>query len=78
MSPRRAAALRAFAESGGQERDPILEEPQELHLPPRCPECKVGKHGNCDGTTWCPVCDERVECPCSEGAHLRNPEAAVR
>lgn len=29
MSPRRAAALRAFAESGGQERDPILEEEEE-------------------------------------------------
>lgn len=29
-----------------------------------CPECRQGKHGNCDGTTWDTERDEEADCPC--------------
>jgi hypothetical protein len=31
-----------------------------------CPECKTGKHRNCDGTAWCFITDAPVECSCLE------------
>lgn len=31
-----------------------------------CPECKAGKHRNCDGTAWCIFRDEPTECSCVE------------
>ena len=32
---------------------------------PLCPECRVGKHGNCNGQTWDAWVDDFVRCPCS-------------
>lgn len=29
-----------------------------------CPECKTGKHWNCDGLTWDEDTDTAVPCPC--------------
>jgi hypothetical protein len=29
-----------------------------------CPECKTGKHRNCDGTSWCFRDDVPAECSC--------------
>jgi hypothetical protein len=34
-----------------------------------CPECRAGKHGNCDGTGWDIDADERVPCPCLDESH---------
>lgn len=34
------------------------------HLVGACPECQVGKHGNCSGEAWCGPCDEPAPCPC--------------
>lgn len=31
---------------------------------PICPECRDGKHKNCDGTAWDFVADELVDCGC--------------
>lgn len=36
---------------------------------PRCPECKVNKHGNCNGETWDHAADEAVPCPCDMEGH---------
>lgn len=33
-------------------------------LLPTCPECKTGKHGNCDGTAWDNEADELTTCGC--------------
>jgi hypothetical protein len=30
-----------------------------------CPECRAGKHGNCDGTAWDETADRLVDCPCN-------------
>ncbi len=30
-----------------------------------CPECRAGKHGNCDGVTWDDVTDSPAKCPCT-------------
>lgn len=37
--------------------------------PQPCPECVVGKHGNCDGRTLDRTTDEIVPCPCKEAGH---------
>jgi len=37
--------------------------------PPACPECRAGKHPNCDGRTWDTAADAHVPCPCSEKDH---------
>lgn len=34
-----------------------------------CPDCKQGKHDNCDGVGWCTTHDEPEPCPCFELAH---------
>jgi len=34
-----------------------------------CPECEVGKHGNCDGRAWDLVHDKYVECDCAVDGH---------
>jgi hypothetical protein len=34
-----------------------------------CPECRAGKHPNCDGTTWDTVRDEPAACPCAAAGH---------
>lgn len=35
------------------------------------PECRDGKHPNCDGRGWDPDTDEACECPCS--CHSTKP-----
>jgi hypothetical protein len=30
-----------------------------------CPECRAGKHRNCDGTAWDVEADALVDCPCN-------------
>lgn len=39
-----------------------------------CPECRAGKHGNCDSTTWDFDKDEGAVCPCwlANGGNLNN------
>jgi hypothetical protein len=34
-----------------------------------CPECKAGKHGNCDGMAWDFKRDQEAECFCAEEGH---------
>src|SRR5262245_56571163 len=34
-----------------------------------CPECRVGKHGNCDGTAWDFATDKPVPCVCWKRGH---------
>lgn len=34
-----------------------------------CPECRAGKHPNCDGTTWNDIEDEYDWCPCTNDYH---------
>lgn len=31
-----------------------------------CPECRDGKHINCDGTAWCDVIDFPAPCECGD------------
>lgn len=38
-------------------------------LSPRCPECRAGKHGNCDGTAWDNAADAPASCGCAEAGH---------
>lgn len=35
-----------------------------------CPECKEGKHGNCDGAAWCNAFDFQVQCVCAAVRHI--------
>lgn len=35
--------------------------PSKDHI---CPECKAGKHTNCDGSAWCNALDRDVFCYC--------------
>lgn len=35
--------------------------------PPICPECRDGKHRNCDGTAWHEEMDVRTRCRCEHG-----------
>lgn len=30
-----------------------------------CPECRAGKHDNCDGATWDDINDRPATCPCT-------------
>jgi hypothetical protein len=39
-----------------------------------CPECRAGKHGNCDGDAWCNVFDEVVPCQCGAPDHMIGGE----
>jgi hypothetical protein len=34
-----------------------------------CPECKAGKHGNCDGISWDLEQDVQAICTCSARKH---------
>ncbi len=34
-----------------------------------CPECRAGKHDNCDGTSWDWDADQGVVCPCWADNH---------
>lgn len=34
-----------------------------------CPECRVGKHGNCDGGSWDRDTDQPTTCPCWKAGH---------
>jgi hypothetical protein len=36
---------------------------------PKCPECKAGKHINCDGQAWDDDADQAVTCVCREVGH---------
>ena len=36
---------------------------------PSCPECRSGKHQNCDGQAWDAVKDEPTSCACAEEGH---------
>lgn len=38
-------------------------------VPQPCPECRAGKHGNCDGQAWDYVADVPAACPCAGGGH---------
>lgn len=42
-------------------RDPIL-----------CPECRAGKHGNCDGNAWDFDKDSPAHCECRSRQHMRQ------
>lgn len=42
---------------------------------PDCPECAVGKHGNCDDMSWDPDIDAPAVCPCFVREHLPAPPA---
>jgi hypothetical protein len=35
-----------------------------------CPECRDGKHHNCDGSGWDRETDEFIRCPCAARGHL--------
>jgi hypothetical protein len=37
-----------------------------------CPECRQGKHGNCDGLTWDDQADDLAPCPCYAAGHVRG------
>lgn len=38
-----------------------------------CPECKEGKHRNCNGVAYVDDHDQCIACQCTEGPHpLRN------
>ncbi|MGX9346625.1 DUF4326 domain-containing protein [Microbacterium sp. KNMS] len=45
--------------------DVLLELANPQHL---CPECKAGKHGNCDGTAWDDDADTLTTCTCTHEA----------
>jgi hypothetical protein len=34
-----------------------------------CPECRSGKHRNCDGTSWDTDLDLPASCPCPNESH---------
>lgn len=34
-----------------------------------CPECRAGKHSNCDGSSWDFAKDEGAPCPCADTGH---------
>ena len=53
------AGLRALIAAGWI--PPIVVQP--------CPECRDGKHVNCDGIAWDFVRDEAATCPCSTAGH---------
>lgn len=36
---------------------------------PVCPECRNGKHGNCDGEAWNDLLDMPVACDCAAAHH---------
>lgn len=38
--------------------------PRTITRAPVCPECRSGKHGNCDGTALDEAADDIVECTC--------------
>jgi len=35
-----------------------------------CPECRQGKHDNCDGEAWDDELDAPVACECSRNEHF--------
>ena len=35
-----------------------------------CPECKAGKHRNCDGRAWCYQTDSGSPCRCDIAEHI--------
>jgi hypothetical protein len=37
--------------------------------PDVCPECRAGKHGNCDGGAWDWETDAAVPCRCAMNDH---------
>lgn len=49
--------------------------PKTITRAPVCPECRTGKHGNCDGTAFDEAADDIVECVCPPafGHRERNP-----
>lgn len=48
---------------------PVRPEPDTDEERPVCPECKQGKHGNCDGTAWSDWTDTPTYCRCSADGH---------
>lgn len=34
-----------------------------------CPDCKAGKHPNCDGGSWDVIADGPAPCPCQQNNH---------
>lgn len=43
---------------------------------PACPECQVGKHGNCNGSTFDNLADRPAPCPCQAANPGLHPGAA--
>lgn len=41
----------------------------EDHEVEPCPECKAGKHPNCDGHAWDTKADRQTSCPCAMSGH---------
>lgn len=40
---------------------------------PICPECRDGKHRNCDGTAWDDLRDQAASCTCAHHEPLEDP-----
>lgn len=40
---------------------------------PICPECRSGKHPNCDGQAWDPTTDAPTTCACADAHHPGDP-----
>ena len=45
---------------------------------PSCPECRVGKHDNCDGGAWDLDTDEPTYCRCAADNHGRRTDPTIR
>jgi hypothetical protein len=45
-----------------------------VNLPPAiCPECRAGKHRNCDSTAWCDETAFPTACDCWAADHEDQP-----
>lgn len=42
----------------------MAEHQEQIKLTFYCPECRAGKHENCNGASWDPVKDSPIDCPC--------------
>ena len=41
----------------------------QIHLVNVCPECRAGKHVNCNGQAWDDLTDKPTECACPDASH---------
>ena len=49
--------------------NPAVAEVLQASRAPICPECRSGKHRNCDGTVFEGAADDIVECRCPPAFH---------